>query len=99
MRRIHFIQFFWVTLPATVLIFTTFLVIFGDEGLFAQKRVKEQLFYLEQEAQTVIDENVALEIKVTHLRRNREQVFVLTAERLLAAPKGSVVYRFSSDGE
>ena len=99
MRRIHFIQFFWVTLPATVIIFTTFLVIFGNDGLFAQKTAKEQLFYLEEQADVIVDDNNSLELRIAHIKKNKNQMYVLSSERLLAAPKGSVVYRFSPPSE
>ena len=53
---------------------------------------------MEQDSEKVLEENISLEIKIAHLRANREQIYVLTSERLLSAPKGSVIYRFNSDG-
>ena len=94
MNRFRLIQFFWVTLPASIIVFTTFVVIFGEEGLFAQKRAKEQLHYLESESVKVEDDNTAIEMRVSHIRSNRNQLYVLASDRLLVAPKGATIYRF-----
>ena len=97
MKRIRIIQFFWLTLPATIVVFTTFVAIFGEDGLFAQKQAKEQLFYLESEAGKVEEGNTSLEMRVSHLRYNKSQIYVLASDRLLAAPEGATIYRFNSD--
>jgi hypothetical protein len=72
------------------------VVIFGEEGLFAQKRAKEQLYYLETETGKVEYDNISIELKVSHIRSNRSQLYVLASDRLLVAPKGATIYRFKS---
>ena len=99
MKRIRIIQFFWLTLPATIVVFTTFVAIFGEDGLFAQKHAKEQLYYLESEAGKVEESNTAMEMRVSHIRSNKSQLYVLASDRLFVAPKGATIYRFNTDGK
>ena len=74
------------------------MVVFGEQGLIAQKRVKKILYQIKDEAQSVEDKNIQLQLKVNRLRSQKIQVILHASERLLSAPKGSVIYRFK-EGE
>ena len=74
------------------------MVVFGDHGLIAQKRLKRILYQLEGETEAIEDKNIHLSLKVRRMKSQRMQVVLQASDRLLAAPKGATIYRFR-DGD
>ena len=90
----YWFQFIMLILPATIIVGIAFTVVFGDEGLLAQKRIKEQLRYLNDETAKIESHNKSVSIQLTRLRKQPLQSVISASERMMAAPPKSVIYRF-----
>lgn len=83
-------------IPALVVATTTFMVLFGDQGLLELSRTEEQLTDIRMDIATVKEENRELEVKIRRLRSSPSQVELLTAEKLHKSTSETTVYRFSN---
>ena len=83
-------------IPALVVATTSFMVLFGDQGLLELSRTEEQLTDIRLDIATVKEENRKLEVKIRRLRSSPSQVELLTAEKLNKSTSETTVYRFSN---
>jgi cell division protein FtsB len=82
-------------LPTCVVLMTTFLVLFGDQGLLELSRTEEQLADIRMEIVQIESENRSLEIQIRRLRSSPVQVELLTADKLQKASEQTTVFRFN----
>jgi len=82
-------------LPTCVVLMTSFLVLFGDQGLLELSRTEEQLADIRMEIVQIESENRSLEIQIRRLRSSPVQVELLTADKLQKASDKATVFRFN----
>ena len=80
--------------PILAVVITTFVVLFGDQGLLELSRTEEQLASLRIEVAQIQNSNQELEIQIRRLRSSPTQVEILTADELEKAATGTTIYRF-----
>ena len=83
-------------LPTCVVLMTSFLVLFGDQGLLELTRTEEQLADIRMEISQIESENRNLEIQIRRLRSSPVQVELLTADKLHKAANTTTVFRFNN---
>ena len=94
MPSLAWFRFFFTIFPAALILYTSGQAVFGDQGIFALEHAKSQLGYVENKVDEGEVVNRALRLKVERLK-NRRQIILLAADRLLSAPEGTQVFRFS----
>ena len=75
------IRLLFLGIPTLVVGTTSFMVLFGDQGLLELSRTEEQLTEIRLDIDTIKEENRKLEVKIRRLRSSPSQVELLTAER------------------
>lgn len=74
---------------------TSFMVLFGEQGLMELSRTEEQLSEIRIDIAKIEKQNRELELKIRRLRSSPIQVELLTAEKLNKASSQTTVYRFN----
>gem|GEM_PF-5885840 len=90
-----FLRMLLLGLPTCVVLMTSFLVLFGDQGLLELSRTEEQLADIRMEIVQIESENRSLEIQIRRLRSSPVQVELLTADKLQKASDKATVFRFN----
>ena len=84
----------WNLVPLALVVGALEIVLVGEDGLLVRHQVKTRLYTTQSKVQQVKAENAVLRGRVRSLRENPAAVKRAAAERLLAAEKGSTIYRF-----
>ena len=90
------IRLLFLGIPTLVVGMTSFMVLFGEQGLLELSRTEEQLSEIRLDIDTIKEENRKLEVKIRRLRSSPSQVELLTADKLNKATAETTVYRFSN---
>ena len=90
-----FFRMLLLGLPTSVVLMTSFLVLFGDQGLLELSRTEEQLADIRMEIAQIESENRNLEIQIRRLRSSPVQVELLMADKLQKASDKTTVFRFN----
>ena len=69
-------------------------VIFSDEGLMENVRVRENILYFQQQTQHLETKNSELRHQIYVLKNVEEKVIHSTSSIHRAAPQGATIYRF-----
>ena len=96
MPSLAWFRFFFTIFPAALILYTSGQAVFGDQGIFALEHAKAQLGYVETKVDEVEAVNKELQLQVYRLKKRR-QLNLLAADRLLSAPDGTQVFRFSEE--
>ena len=88
-------QLLFLGIPTIVVISTSFMVLFGDQGLLELSRTEEQLAEIRMDIASIQTENKKLEVKIRRLRSSPVQVELLSADKLQKATNNTTVYRFN----
>ncbi len=81
--------------PTLVVASTSFMVLFGEQGLLELNRTQDQLTEIRLDIATIKEENRKIEVKIRRLRSSPSQVELLTADKLNKSTAETTVYRFS----
>ena len=90
-----FFRLLFLGLPTLVVASTSFMVLFGEQGLLELNRTEEQLTEIRLDIATIKEENRKIEVKIRRLRSSPSQVELLTADKLNKSTAETTVYRFS----
>ena len=74
---------------------TSFMVLFGDQGLLELSRTEEQLAEIRIDIASIQAENKKLEVKIRRLRSSPAQVELLSADKLQKTTSNTTIYRFN----
>jgi|AMFO01.1.fsa_nt_gi Septum formation initiator len=80
-----------------VVVGATWSLVAGDSGLWRRHDVRQRLLATQARVEVLEQENSHLRAQVHRLQSDPEAVRRAAAERLLAAPTGSTIYRFDGD--
>ena len=89
------LRLLFLGLPTLVVVTTSFMVLFGEQGLLELSRTEEQLSEIRVDIASIKEENRKLEVQIRRLRSSPSQVELLTADKLNKATSQTTVYRFS----
>ena len=89
------LRLLFLGLPTLVVVTTSFMVLFGEQGLLELSRTEEQLSEIRLDIASITEENRKLEVQIRRLRSSPSQVELLTADKLNKATAQTTVYRFS----
>ena len=89
------LRLLFLGLPTLVVVTTSFMVLFGEQGLLELSRTEEQLGEIRLDIASIKEENRKLEVQIRRLRSSPSQVELLTADKLNKATSQTTVYRFS----
>ena len=89
------LRLLFLGLPTLVVVTTSFMVLFGEQGLLELSRTEEQLSEIRLDIASIKEENRKLEVQIRRLRSSPSQVELLTADKLNKATSQTTVYRFS----
>ena len=89
------LRLLFLGLPTLVVVTTSFMVLFGEQGLLELSRTEEQLSEVRVDIASIKEENRKLEVQIRRLRSSPSQVELLTADKLNKATSQTTVYRFS----
>jgi len=84
----------WNLLPVVLVVGALEIVLVGEDGLVARHQLKQRLYTTQTKVKQIEAENASRRARVRSLRENPVAVKRAAAERLLAAEKGSTIYRF-----
>lgn len=86
----------WNLIPVVLVLGALDIVLVGEDGLLVRHQLKKRLYTTEALKWEVKRDNAVLAAKVRSLRKNPWAVRREVAKRLLAAEKGSTIYRFQA---
>ena len=89
------LRLLFLGVPTVVVVSTSFMVLFGDQGLLELSRTEEQLAEIRMDIARIQAENKKLEVKIRRLRSSPSQVELLSADKLQKTSKNTTVYRFN----
>ena len=89
------LRLLFLGLPTLVVVTTSFMVLFGEQGLLELSRTEEQLGEIRLDIASIKEENHKLEVQIRRLRSSPSQVELLTVDKLNKATSQTTVYRFS----
>ena len=92
--RIYWLRIFWKVLPASFILGTAALVLFGEDGFIKRHQTRSALYQMLHDAEQVEEVNRDLRLSIHRLKSEDRQLGLQAAEQLLAAPPDSVIYRF-----
>ena len=84
----------WNVLPALMLVGVIYLAVWGEDGIWARRRIGAELARTERRLNDVRSDNARLSREVMALRDDPITLERAAAEDLLLVPPGSTVYRF-----
>lgn len=84
----------WNVLPGVMLLAVVKMALLGDEGMLNRHQVKRRLYATQAKVKQVKAENAALRSRIRMLKQDPRYAKRASAERLLMAEEGSVIYRF-----
>jgi cell division protein FtsB len=84
----------WNLIPVVLVLGALDIVLVGEDGLLVRHQLKKRLYTTEALVGEVKRDNAVLVAQVRSLRENPAAVKREAAKRLLAAEKGSTIYRF-----
>ena len=74
------------------------MAIFGDHGLVRRHELRQRQVEIQQQVDTLRQENAELRRQIRLLDTHRIGLRRLAAEELLMAGEGATIYRFGEDG-
>jgi cell division protein FtsB len=86
----------WNLIPVVLVLGALDIVLVGEDGLLVRHQLKKRLYTTEALVVEVKRDNARLAAQVRSLRENPAAVKREAAKRLLAAEKGSTIYRFQA---
>lgn len=89
------LRLLFLGIPTLVVVSTSFMVLFGDQGLLELSRTEEQLAEIRMDIASIQAENKKLEVKIRRLRSSPTQVELLSADKLQKTTNNTTVYRFN----
>ena len=89
------LRLLFLGIPTLVVVSTSFMVLFGDQGLLELSRTEEQLAEIRIDIASIQAENKKLEVKIRRLRSSPTQVELLSADKLQKTTGDTTVYRFN----
>ena len=89
------LRLLFLGVPTLVVVSTSFMVLFGDQGLLELSRTEEQLAEIKMDIASIQAENKKLEVKIRRLRSSPAQVELLSADKLQKTTSDTTVYRFN----
>ena len=91
-----FSRLLFLGVPTLVVASTSFMVLFGEQGLLELNRTEEQLTEIRLDIATIKEQNRKMEVKIRRLRSSPTQVELLSADKLNKSTADTIVYRFSN---
>ena len=89
------LRLLFLGVPTVVVVSTSFMVLFGDQGLLELSRTEEQLAEIRMDIASIQAENKKIEVKIRRLRSSPTQVELLSADKLQKTTSDTTVYRFN----
>ena len=82
-------------LPAIFILSTALTVIFSEDGLLENIRVREKIVYFQQQTEVLEDRNSKIRHQIYVLKKLEDRLIQTTASEHYAAPKGATIFRFT----
>ena len=84
----------WNVIPVALVFVALQLAFVGDDGLIQKHQVKQRLYTTRAKFEQIQHSNKVLKERIRRLKTDPVFIQRVVAERLLAAPEGSTIYRF-----